>query len=167
MLSFSGWLVFLPKIQLKSSKDDPFITYVEIVCRLFHNLKFHFLNNFRNYNCGIFFKKTLEHNLLIILKKIKKVMDIGNVISEWRSHKNLKQFQLAQDANIPVTVLSKIENGKRKPNLIQLEKISSALDIPLPILMFLSLNIDDIKEDRRNVFLNIKNEFKLMLADII
>ncbi|MEZ4910626.1 MAG: helix-turn-helix transcriptional regulator [Saprospiraceae bacterium] len=94
-------------------------------------------------------------------------MEIGDVISKWRNEKGIKQMELALSSNIPVTVLSKIENGKRQPNLNQLSRISDNLEIPLPILLLVSMDINKIPEDKRTIINNIKNTVNDLVMAII
>lgn len=56
---------------------------------------------------------------------------VGKVIANFRKSKNMSQEVLSGLANIGRTHLTAIENGKRKPTLETLYRISSALDIKM------------------------------------
>ena len=56
---------------------------------------------------------------------------VGNVISYFRKNKGLSQEVLSGLANIGRTHLTAIENGKRKPNLETLYRISTALNVKM------------------------------------
>lgn len=58
-------------------------------------------------------------------------MTIGEKIREIRIKSGITQKQLAEKLNTSQQNLAQYENGKRKPKIETLEKISSALDIPL------------------------------------
>ena len=73
-------------------------------------------------------------------------MNIGKAIKTCRTHKNIKQAQLANLAGISESYLSLIEQGKRDPNISTLEKISEALKIPFSILIFLAADKDELKD---------------------
>lgn len=71
-------------------------------------------------------------------------MNIGNAIKLCRTQKGYTQSQLSEKANISVSYLSLLEKGKRDPNLSTLQDISTALDVPTSILMFLASDKEDL-----------------------
>ena len=79
-------------------------------------------------------------------------MDIGKVIKSIRKDKGLNQIELATNVEITQAYLSLIEKNKKEPNLSTLKKISNELDVPLPILFFLSLDEEDIPEKKKEAF---------------
>jgi transcriptional regulator with XRE-family HTH domain len=79
-------------------------------------------------------------------------MKIGSIVKKIRKSKNLKQKELALLADVPVTVLSMIENDKREAGTGHLKRISEALRVPLPILVFKTLDEDLISEDKKQSF---------------
>lgn len=79
-------------------------------------------------------------------------MLVGKVIVDIRRSRGLKQKELATKASIPVTVLSKIENGKRPPGIKHLEKISKVLALPPEALLFLGLDEAKVSEEKRPQF---------------
>ncbi len=66
---------------------------------------------------------------------------------------------------IPVTVLSRIENGKRVPSIKHIQKIAKSLNVPAPILMFLSMEKDEIPENKRAEFVKIHNDYKSLIDE--
>ncbi len=79
-------------------------------------------------------------------------MEIGATIKHLRQEKGIKQVELANQSQISQTYLSQIEKGLKTPKLDVLEKISKVLNIPLPILSFLSLDKDMIAEEKRELY---------------
>lgn len=65
-------------------------------------------------------------------------MHIGNAIKTIRTRRGLKQSQLAEKADISISYLSLLEREKRDPNFSTVEKIATALDVPISILVFLA-----------------------------
>jgi transcriptional regulator with XRE-family HTH domain len=65
-------------------------------------------------------------------------MKIGQAIKLCRNQKGLSLSDLAKSANISVSYLSLLERDLRDPNLSTLQDISSALHVPISILMFLA-----------------------------
>lgn len=55
-------------------------------------------------------------------------MKIGDNIKRIRKEKGLKQKELAEKLNMPVSTLANYENNKREPNLDTIHLIASALD---------------------------------------
>ena len=67
-------------------------------------------------------------------------MNIGKVIKDTRKQRRQTQTEFALSCGITQTYLSQIENNVKEPNLSTLKTISANLDIPLPIMFFMSLN---------------------------
>lgn len=74
------------------------------------------------------------------------IMNLGRAIKLCRTQKNLKQSELADKANISVSYLSLLEQGKRDPSFSSVEKVAEALEVPISILMFLAADKDEISE---------------------
>lgn len=79
-------------------------------------------------------------------------MLLGPTIKNIRKKKNKSQGEVAQLSNVSQTYLSQLESDKRNPNLEILTKISRALEVPLPIIFFLSLEESDVPEKKRDAF---------------
>ena len=71
-------------------------------------------------------------------------MNLGRAIRLCRTQRGLSQAKLAKTAGISVSYLSLLERGKRDPTLSTIEKIASALDVPVSILVFLAANDEDM-----------------------
>ena len=72
-------------------------------------------------------------------------MNIGKAIKLCRIQKNMRQSELADLAEISVSYLSLIEQGKRDPNFSVLQAISHGLDVPLSILVFLATDNSELR----------------------
>ena len=92
-------------------------------------------------------------------------MDLGNVIKNTRNKKGLTQNEFASLCNITQTYLSQIENNLREPNLSTLKSISENLNIPLPVLFFLSMTEEDIQPNKRDAFRIINPSVKSMVNE--
>ena len=81
-------------------------------------------------------------------------MKLGQAIQKFRKQKfpDLLQPEFAEKVGIHTVQLSKIENGKSFPILKNLEKISSALEIPIPLIFMESLEEEDLKPEKRENF---------------
>ncbi|WP_454059748.1 helix-turn-helix domain-containing protein [Elizabethkingia ursingii] len=85
-------------------------------------------------------------------------MNLGTVIKDIRKQRGQTQTEFADSCGITQTYLSQIENNAKEPNLSTLKEISKNLDLPLPILFYLSLNEDDISLLMKMIFLQRKEK---------
>lgn len=92
-------------------------------------------------------------------------MDLGRTIKNIRKQKGQTQSVFASSCGISQTYLSQIESNQREPNLSTLKVISNELNVPLPILFFLSLNIDDIQQNKREAFEIISPSVKSLVNE--
>ncbi|UIN21977.1 helix-turn-helix domain-containing protein [Herbaspirillum frisingense] len=72
-------------------------------------------------------------------------MNLGHALKMCRSAKALSLDQLAERTQLSQSYLSMIESNKREPTLSTIEKISKALDVPVPIVLFLASEKADLK----------------------
>lgn len=87
-------------------------------------------------------------------------MDLGSTIKNLRVKKSLKQKEFSAECGIAQAYLSQIENNQREPNLSVLKTIANHLDIPLPFLVFLSMDISDVQDDKVEMFKKIEPSLK-------
>ena len=92
-------------------------------------------------------------------------MDLGITIKNIRKQKGQTQTEFASACGITQTYLSQIESNQREPNLSTLKLISNQLNIPLPILFFLSLNKDDVQQNKREAFEIISPSVKSLVNE--
>lgn len=92
-------------------------------------------------------------------------MNLGTVIKDIRKQKGQTQTEFSLSCGITQTYLSQIENNSKEPNLSTLKVISLNLDIPLPILFFMSLNEEDISPEKRKAFEIINPSVKSLINE--
>ena len=92
-------------------------------------------------------------------------MDLISIIKKQREKKGLSRTQLAHAAGLSPAAISLIESGKKSPTLTTLEKISSALEIPLPILTFLALETEDVQPEKRAAFQQVRKPVLAMIEE--
>ena len=70
----------------------------------------------------------------------------------------MKENQKTFSKNIGITqsYLSQLENDEKQPSTRLLQKMSDYTKIPMPIIIWDSLTAEDIKEEKRSIFLPIK-----------
>lgn len=64
-------------------------------------------------------------------------MNLGKSIQTCRMQRGFSQAELARRAGISVSYLSMLENSKRDPTISTVEKVATALGVPIEILFFL------------------------------
>jgi transcriptional regulator with XRE-family HTH domain len=91
-------------------------------------------------------------------------MTIGSTIKDLRKKKNFTQIKFAEYCEISQTYLSQIENNLKEPNISILKTIAQKLNIPLPIVFFLSLEEEDIPEGKREAYTLLFPSVKSLLS---
>lgn len=79
-------------------------------------------------------------------------MELGKVIGKLIKQKKLTQVEVAKRIGKSTTGLSQIIRGTYKPNPDTLEKLCDVLEIPQPILYFLTISEKDIPEDKLDLY---------------
>ena len=79
-------------------------------------------------------------------------MELGKVIGKLIKQKKLTQVEVASKIGKSTTALSQIIKGTYNPNPDTLEKLCKVLEIPQPILYFLTISEDDIPEDKLDLY---------------
>lgn len=72
-------------------------------------------------------------------------MNIGHALKITRSAKKLSLQELADRTELSQSYLSMIESGKREPTLSSVEKIARALSVPMPLLLFLAAENNELE----------------------
>ena len=77
-------------------------------------------------------------------------MEIGHYLKNLRIFKlGISQKNFAEKIGISKAYLNLIENDKKQPSIELLTKIAELYDIPVQMLIFLSLSEDDVKENKK------------------
>lgn len=93
-------------------------------------------------------------------------MNIGATIKDIRKRKGLSQHALAASSGISQTYLSQIEKGDRiSPTIDVLHKISAALELPYPVLEFLTLDYSDIEKEKLFAFKKIETAVNQLIKE--
>lgn len=77
----------------------------------------------------------------------------------------MTQTEFSSLCGITQTYLSQIEGNLKEPNLSTLKTISEKLDMPLPILFFLSMTEEDVKPSKRNAFKIVSPSVKSLVNE--
>ncbi len=93
-------------------------------------------------------------------------MNIGNAIKDLRQQKGFNQNNFAVLSGLSQSYLSSIEKGRKEPTLSVLKQIADALCIPMPVLVFFSLDKDDITESKKDAYNLLAPSIKGLISDV-
>lgn len=81
------------------------------------------------------------HHLSVVInvKNIALVKSLGSRIRELRLQQNMSQEDLANEADIPLSQIGRIERGENNPTISSLYVIAQALKVDLKVLVDLKL----------------------------
>lgn len=83
-------------------------------------------------------------------------MHLGQVIAIERKRKGMNQYQFADAVGLTQTSVSQIEVGNSHPSKNNLDKISEVLDVPVAILHWKALGVEDVPEHKKDAFVKLK-----------
>lgn len=93
-------------------------------------------------------------------------MEIGESIKKFRKNLDLSQKQLAEKIGVSCTAMNQIENNVALPHKATLDKICTALNIPLSFLLYGSISDEDIPPNKFETFNYLKIGLDKLLFDI-
>lgn len=102
--------------------------------------------------------------LLVLAKELN--MELGKVINVLIKRKGLTQVDVAKRIGKSTTALSQIIKGNYNPNPDTLDKICKVLDVPQPILYFLTISEKDIPSDKLEIYRMLAPSIKEFLIKI-
>ncbi|RSE62703.1 XRE family transcriptional regulator [Alcaligenes faecalis] len=73
------------------------------------------------------------------------IMKIGKTLKLCRTAKDLSLETVSERAGISTSYLSRLENDKREPTLALINKVAEALEVPVPVIIFLASDEKDLK----------------------
>lgn len=91
-------------------------------------------------------------------------MDIGSAIKEFRKKRGLTQKDLAQKSGLSANALCTLERNLSFPTKETIEKICTALGIPVSFLLFFAITDEDVPEDKRVAFKALQGPLKTVLS---
>ena len=94
-------------------------------------------------------------------------MNISKALKLCRTQKGITKTELAEKADLSISYLSLLEQGKRDPNLSTINKLCIALNIPASIFMFLASDVNELDGISKELAEKISlTAFQLMAADV-
>ena len=93
-------------------------------------------------------------------------MKIGKIIKQIRKDYGYSQKDLADKIHITQAYLSQIESDKKLPSIQLIEEIGKITVIPLPVILYLSIEDTDVTKDRRELYNLLRPTITKMIEDI-
>ncbi|MCX7068457.1 MAG: helix-turn-helix transcriptional regulator [Methylococcales bacterium] len=94
-------------------------------------------------------------------------MNISKALKLCRTQKGITKTELAEKADLSISYLSLLEQGKRDPNLSTINKLCIALNIPASIFMFLASDVNELNGISKELAEKISlTALQLMTADV-
>ncbi|WP_375587012.1 helix-turn-helix domain-containing protein [Flagellimonas aurea] len=93
-------------------------------------------------------------------------MELGKVINVLIKKKGLTQVEVANRIGKSPTALSQIIKGNYNPNPDTLQKICDVLEVPQPILYFLTISEEDIPIEKLELYRMLAPSIKDFLIKI-
>lgn len=90
-------------------------------------------------------------------------MDLGNAIKTLRKELGYNRTEIAKRSDISVTALYNIENGLSFPAKETIDRLCSALGVPVAYLLFYSITEDDLPANKREAFHYLQEPMKTFL----
>lgn len=92
-------------------------------------------------------------------------MKIGASIKKCRQRAGMSQEELARKAKLTQSYISNVEKGKPMPRAATLKKIASALRIPMPVLVAMSLERKDA--ENKKMYDALKKPFNAIIENFL
>ena len=93
-------------------------------------------------------------------------MYFGKAIKFLRERNNKRQGVFATEIGITQAYLSMLENDKKKPSLDVLESMGKVLKIPLPVLFWFNVKIDDVDASKIELFKQLKPTIDNLIYEV-
>ncbi len=94
-------------------------------------------------------------------------MNYGKTIRDIRKSMGISQGTLARKLGVTQGYLSKVEKSSQTPSISLLEDISDQLSISFSILVWLSVEDEDIPDDRVKPYRQLKSSIDALVHDFM
>lgn len=94
-------------------------------------------------------------------------MNISKALKLCRTQKGISKTLLAERADLSISYLTLLEQGKRDPNISTINQLCVALNIPASIFMFLASDVNELNGISKELAEKISlTALQLMEADV-
>jgi len=90
-------------------------------------------------------------------------MDLGKTIKRIRKLKDISQKELSESSGITQAYLSLIEGNKKEPTVTTLDRIATALGIPISVLLYLSVDESSMNSKQKLIYSKIGSSFQKLI----
>ena len=91
---------------------------------------------------------------------------LGEIVTEIRKYKKFSQSALADLLGITQAYLSQIENDQKFPSNALLKKISNIFQIPVSVLMYLTIQENEVPEEKRLAWRMLQPTINALIASV-
>jgi transcriptional regulator with XRE-family HTH domain len=91
-------------------------------------------------------------------------MEIGKAIIQLRKKKGLTQKDFSIKCGLSNNAVCQIEIGNVFPNKTTIEKMSKVLNVPISYILFFSITVDDVPDDKKQVFNSLSGLKDLLIS---
>ena len=101
-----------------------------------------------------------------MIKQNINIMNLGLAIKTIREQKGLRQGVFADHIGVTQSYLSGLENNNKKPSMEVFERISKFSNVPLPVMMWFSVEREDVAENKKQIFDLLKPSVDSLIKEI-
>ena len=83
-------------------------------------------------------------------------MKLGKAIKNLRKKRGMNQRSFALLAGVSQPYISFIEQDKKKPSQDMLGRLATALNVPVPLIVWEAMDEEDVPENKKKVFFKMK-----------
>ena len=94
-------------------------------------------------------------------------MNIGQAVKEVRKALGVTQKELAEKSGLTQGAISQLENSQTHPNKETLKSVGDALGVGSATLMFKALTIEDVSDDKKEIFQLLNPTINTLIDTII
>lgn len=94
-------------------------------------------------------------------------MKIGQSVKQVRKKRGISQKNLCKSVGITQSYLSQVENNKKTPSISVLNDIADYFEMPLSIMLWFSLKEEDIDDNKKEIYRNLKPVLDEMVNTLI
>lgn len=92
----------------------------------------------------------------MLIPPFTTMIKFGTSIKKYRMKANLTQEKLSRKVGVQPTFLSALENDKKEPSITLIKKISSALNVPVELVLLESLFHVKVSRQDKEIVVTLK-----------
>jgi len=153
----------LKKMVLNKVDDDTILEYYD----LYTSIASHKYKHIEDFFIDMFGKNTSRASVRLRpeYKSMLNTENIGTVIFLLRQYRNMSIKETAFASDIGEAHLSKIERLESEPTLPTIRKIAYALNVPMPVIIFMTITPKQVPKKNSNKYAEYSNVLKRIISE--